>query len=154
MRKSWPLINSFLSDEQHGFRRGLLTSRNLAVFSNLVNFNSNSNVDIPTFHKHLKSLIIPILLVASSLFAWTILRQIYLMLRLVSRKEVISVQFIYIFINEINFIQFETLLSVKSLYVSLVKPTWNTVASVGILHLLLILSKSKKFRKIVHVFCF
>ena len=38
-----PLINGFLSDEQHGLRRGLSTSTNLAVFSNFVNVNFNSN---------------------------------------------------------------------------------------------------------------
>ena len=38
-----PIVNNFLSDDQHGFRPGLSTTTNLAVFSNLVNLNLNSN---------------------------------------------------------------------------------------------------------------
>ena len=38
-----PLINSFLSDAQHGFRRGVSISTNLAVFSNFDNVHFNSN---------------------------------------------------------------------------------------------------------------
>ena len=39
------IVNNFLSDDQHGFRPGLSTTTNffLAVFSNLVNLNLNSN---------------------------------------------------------------------------------------------------------------
>ena len=39
-----PIVNNFLSDDQNGFRPDLSTTTNLAVFSNFVNSNLNSNI--------------------------------------------------------------------------------------------------------------